>query len=90
MTTKDEWKAYSMADVYSYKRPELVKIENGEIGFISQNYWIELNRIKTRKQLIEWIHHLTGKAWITTAMLDQFIEKVHAHNNWSIYGPDKS
>ncbi len=82
------YRVMTYQDIMDYKVPEHVKIENGEIGFVKQNYWIELNLIKTRKQLIGWIHHLVGKVWITNEMLDQFIEKVHAYRKWNIYGKD--
>lgn len=65
--------------------PKFVEVENGEIGFIGHQYWIELDRIKTRAALLEWIHHLLGKRWVTNDMLSDFIEKVCEIRKWKLY-----
>lgn len=73
------------ADALNYKRPVLVVIENDAISFVGESYWIELDRIKTRAALIEWIHHMSGKRWFTNDMLTQFIEVVCEYRKWTIY-----
>ena len=77
---------HDAADALNYKTPSLVMIENDEIRFISHGYWIELSKIKTRRDLIQWIHHLLEKQWVTTPMIRQFIEQVCKYRNWKIYG----
>jgi hypothetical protein len=63
----------------------LVVIENDQVVFITADYWIELTRINDRAALIEWIHHLLGKTWITNELLEQFIELVCNYRKWPIY-----
>ena len=76
---------YNVQDIMNSVRPVLVKIEDGQIGFVDHAYWIELSQIKTRRDLIEWIHHMLGKQWVTNEMLEQFIEQVCQYRNWTIY-----
>jgi hypothetical protein len=71
-------------------RERLVKIEDGEIGiYDTQNdkyhYWIELDRINTHRDLLEWVHHLNGKVWVTKEVLDDFIEAVFSYRKWTLY-----
>ena len=69
-------------------RESLVKIENGSIGLKDGNrfsYWIELTRIKTERDLLEWVHHLTGKVWVTNDLLDDFIQAVFKYRGWTLY-----
>ena len=87
-TDTRKWKSFTAADLLDYEVPELVKIEKGEIGFKDGDhfsYWVELSRIPNHEALIEWIHHLMGKNWVTKEMLEQFIEKVCSHRKWGIY-----
>jgi len=44
-----------------------------------------MSRIKTRSDLIGWIHHMTGKGKITTDAIAQFIEVVCKYRGWEIY-----
>jgi hypothetical protein len=76
---------HSGADALNYKRPVLVRITGDEVELIGQHYSIELSRIKTRKALIEWIHHLLGKAWMTNELMEQFIEVVCKYQGWKLY-----
>lgn len=73
-------------DFFMANRPQHVKISANQIGFINYGYWIELSRITTQNQLIGWIHHLVGKAWMTTELIEEFIEKVCTIRKWGIYG----
>jgi uncharacterized protein YlzI (FlbEa/FlbD family) len=69
-------------------REKLVNIKDGYIGFNDNgrySYWIELTRIKTPRDLLEWTHHLNGKNWVTKEMLDDFIEAVFNYRKWTLY-----
>ena len=69
----------------NYEEPILVVIKDGYLDFVGEKYWIEIDRIKTVHDVVEWIHHLLGKSWITHEMLEQFIEKVYEYRKWKIY-----
>lgn len=81
----EEKTSYTMAELYDLETPVLVRIEDKQIGLLADNYWIELDRIKTRAALLEWVHHLLGKNWVTKEMLEQFIEQVHTYRKWKLY-----
>lgn len=88
MTTplKDPGDTQTLRDLLdSPDPPRLVVIQNGDVGFIAADYWIELTRINDRAALIEWIYHLLGKTWITNELLEQFIELVCSYHKWPIY-----
>lgn len=81
----NRYKVLTLSDILGQESPELVRIVDDEIEFIDQNYSIELNRIKTRAALLEWTHHLCGKSWITTDMLEDFIGQIHVYRGWKLY-----
>ena len=69
-------------------RESLVKIEGGQIGLKDgdhYSYWIELTRINTPRDLLEWVHHLNGKVWVSKELLDDFIEAVFKYRDWTLY-----
>lgn len=66
-----------------------VKVARNGILFSWQGYWIELNRIKDKDDLIEWISHLLEKDWVDSRMLARFIKLVCEQKNWEIYKTGK-
>lgn len=88
--TEDQVDTWEPLDLFQAPRGRLVKIEDGQIGiYDTQNdkyhYWIELTRIKTHRDLLEWVHHLNGKVWVTKEVLDDFIEAVFSYRKWTLY-----
>jgi hypothetical protein len=87
--TLDGWEPLKID--LNYKPEILVTIENGEIGLRdtrlagNQYYWIDLDRIKTQRDLLEWVHHLSGKAWVTNRHIRQFIARVFKYREWTLY-----
>jgi len=78
--------SFSVKDLLDMKFPTLVSIENDMIIFHElKGYEVEISRIKTRADLIEWIHHMTGKGKITTEAIAQLIEVVCKYRGWEIY-----
>ncbi|MGB9799618.1 MAG: hypothetical protein ACPLUL_05940 [Thermanaerothrix sp.] len=65
--------------------PSLVEIQDGAVGFPKMDYWIELSEIKSYRDLVSWIHHLSGKAWVTNDMIYEFIGAVCGYKGWRIY-----
>jgi hypothetical protein len=85
MENKMNKTSYTHAELLDLDFPDLIKIKDEQICFIEGDYWIELNRIRTRAHLIEWIHHMTGKKWVTGDMIGEFIEKVCKYRKWDVY-----
>ena len=82
-------KSYSAKDILEMEFPTLVSIENEMIVFHEYHkynkYEVELNRIKTRAQLLGWVHHMAEKAWVSGETIAQFIEVVCKYYGWNIY-----
>lgn len=66
-----------------------VTFDNNGILFPERNYWIELNRIKTKSDLLSWVMHLSEKIWIDSRMLARFISLVCEKKKWSVHNYDK-
>lgn len=65
---------------------ELVFIEGDVIRFKKGgSYYIELSRVTNHAEIVEWVHHLSGKRWVTTETIDEFIGKVCAHYRLPLY-----
>ena len=66
-----------MAEVFRYDpRNETLTIN------VVYEYEVDLDRIRTPADLLEWTHHLAEKNWITTAVLAEFIERVFTIKGW--------
>jgi len=48
-------------------------------------YHIELSRIPDHAGLLEWIHHLTGKDWMTGELVNYFIKRIYEIKGWNLY-----
>ena len=66
--------------------PELIEVHDGEVFFLDNDYSVDLAEIENFHDLLEWVHHLAGKAWIDGEAISQFIEAVCAQKGWKIYG----
>ena len=78
--------SFTVAELYDTNFPTLVSIEDDYVTFHElKGYDVEMSRIKTRSDLIGWIHHMTGKGKITTDAIAQFIEVVCKYRGWEIY-----
>ena len=49
------------------------------------SYYIDLDEINDKADLLEWIYHLLGKNWININMLDDFIQQSCKIKKWYIY-----
>ena len=47
-------------------------------------YCIELDRCDTPEKLLEWVHHLCEKTWMTTDILARFIEVASVKNEMTL------
>ena len=52
---------------------------------IDGHYWIAASRINTKEKLVEWIHHLCEKAWITPEHIRQLVDAAASINGWKVY-----
>lgn len=50
------------------------------------DYEIDLNRIKTERDLLAWVAHLTEKSWVTTTILGKFIKLVAEKKGLNVHG----
>lgn len=50
-----------------------------------RHYHIEWDRIRTPRDLIEWLHHLSGKHRFDAELERRFIETVFRHRRWQLY-----
>ena len=48
-------------------------------------YCIELSRCDTHEKLIEWVHHLNEKTWMTTQLMNRFLELCCKHHGLRLY-----
>lgn len=54
---------------------------------ISYPYEVDLDRIKTERDLLVWTLHLTEKAWMKTHHLFFFIQTVAKYKGWNLHLP---
>lgn len=63
-----------------------------KLGYITINaayqYHIELSRIPDPEGLVHWLHHLTGKDWMTGDLVREFIKRVYEIKGWNLYRRD--
>jgi hypothetical protein len=63
-----------------------------KLGYITINaaypYHIELSRIPDHEGLVHWLEHLTGKPWMTSDLVGEFIRRVYAIKGWNLYRRD--
>ena len=74
------------------KRKVSVSIDGGYISIKTpgvEDYDIPLADIKTNKQLVEWIHHLTEKTWVTGEIVHDVIDAAVLANKLPFYGENK-
>ena len=49
-------------------------------------YFIAWNRLKTQRQLLGWLEHLSKKDWFTMMDVTAMITAVSQKRGWDIYG----
>lgn len=45
-----------------------------------ENYAIELSRCNSAESILEWVHHLSEKKWISVELLNRFINLTAEHH----------
>lgn len=85
LVDKPRYVVHDAAEVLNTPDLILVTVEGGAVIFLEDHYEIELARIKNRASLLEWIHHMAQKTWVTNEMIVQFIEKVCVVKGWPVY-----
>ncbi len=70
-------------------RMDVIFKHNEKLGCITINaaypYHIELSRIPDPEALVHWLDHLTGKWWMTTEIVREFIRRVYQIKGWDIH-----
>lgn len=54
---------------------------------IKKPYWyeVDLDRLKTYRDFVDWINQIASKDWITGEMIYDFIHKVRKHTELKIW-----
>lgn len=60
--------------------------EDGKWVTINGDYEIELLRIRTERDLLAWVLHLTEKSWMTAGAIHAFVSGVGKLKNFSLFG----
>ncbi|MCG2750377.1 MAG: hypothetical protein L6301_00855 [Desulfobacteraceae bacterium] len=53
---------------------------------VGAEYFVELKRANTKAKILNWVHHLSGKNWMTTELLRRFIELACQANRLKPWG----
>lgn len=48
-------------------------------------YEVELDRIRNRIEILQWVEHLAGKSWMTRKAINTFIHRVCEIKDWDLY-----
>ncbi len=54
---------------------------------VHYEYIIELTRCDSYEKILGWVHHLCEKTWMTTSLIEKFIEVAVKANNLDIRQP---
>lgn len=85
-------KLISARDILGYdfagERDKQIRIEDGSIVFVKHHYSVELNRCTNKESILQWVHHLNGKAWMTTELTEWFIELATQYHGINLYEKD--
>jgi predicted NAD-dependent protein-ADP-ribosyltransferase YbiA (DUF1768 family) len=69
--SKGHWRYKKSTNVLEIKKP--------------YPYEVDLDRLKTYRDFVDWINQLSGKSWITSEMIYDFIQKVRKHTDLKIW-----
>lgn len=80
----------TLQDIVNWKDPDEGKIvideQNETITLnFSYPYEIDLDRIKTRADLLHWVAHLCEKNWMNTWRIRKFMEHVSDYRCWHVW-----
>lgn len=89
-----EGEIVSLYDLISseLKKPQKVFVDSACISIRVDSgslYEITLNSIDTHKKLVEWIHHLTEKTWVTGEIIHDVINAAIHANKLAFYGENQ-
>ena len=82
-------KELSKMDLYEiFNKKKTVYEDNGCFILLmppnNYEYWFEVDRCKSYKDLIGWISHLSCKNWVTSEMINDLISVVCDYNDLKI------
>jgi hypothetical protein len=63
----------------------VVTVDDGAFVFEGHPYSIEVDRVITHAEILHWLHHLMGKAWIIKPILEEFLERACEQNRFDIH-----
>jgi hypothetical protein len=82
-------KVVTLDEVQAYRNPEAAKVvidaARGTCTLkFRYSYEVDLERIKSERDLLAWVRHLAGKPWMTGQRLELFIDAVARHKGFSV------
>jgi hypothetical protein len=90
MKTQDSpFRVQTISEILAYESPNASKIViDAERATCTLHfdyaYEIDLDRIKTERDLLAWVKHLAGKTWMTSERLELFIDAVAEHRGFRV------
>lgn len=82
-------KVWTVSELLASKSPDAAKIVLDEkratctLNF-NYPYEVDLDRIKTPRDLLAWVRHLAGKPWMNRERLELFIDAVAKHKGFQV------
>lgn len=73
------------AIISSEKSSNYITLDQGYVVFVGIGYEIWLETIHNKGDILQWVHHLSEKNWVTPEILAEFIEKTCAHLGVRVY-----
>lgn len=83
----EEYDLITIQQLMEMEFPEYVE-DDGKYFTIKNDhggYDIEKSRCTTPETILKWVHHLSGKIWVQTDMLHEFVDKACRSANLKIY-----
>ena len=83
-----------LADIPHEPRVPLARVRDGSVeldayppGGFANPYTIDIERVKTPEQVLNWLRHLSGKRWFTRQLCRDFINTLAEHSDWAVGVP---
>jgi hypothetical protein len=74
--------------IEQFYRERIVHVTSNNVMLLrfAYDYEVDLDRIKTERDLLAWTLHLCGKTWMNTERISHFIEAVTAIKHFRVAG----
>lgn len=84
-----KWSEIEAAAAEHEAKMDAIFEHDAKLEYITINaaypYHIELSRIPDPEGLVHWLDHLTGKDWMTSDLVREFIRRVYEIKGWNLH-----